>query len=260
MCSPSSAPSSDGAHCPRPMTWTGCSRPRPSPAVWSRVNSGTPISPAHGRLGRDRRGADTADAIAPALRPAPPPRPITQFIGRTTVVASVTAAVRESRLVTLTGTGGTGKSRVALAVAAELAPEFRQGVAFADLAPITTPSLLGATLLGSLGLSPSAGVDVEAQLAEALAGLSSCSWSTIWSISSRAARVLGRLLTAAPELHILVTSRVPLHLYGEHQFRVPAIDPARGHRSHRVRNARQRSGPVLPPTSASGPTGSDSAR
>ena len=95
-----------------------------------------------------------ADEIGTVLTPIPLPRPITPFIGRTAVVASVIASVRESRLVTLTGIGGTGKSRVALAVAAELAPEFRQGVAFADLGPITAPSLLGATLLGRTAAQP----------------------------------------------------------------------------------------------------------
>ena len=167
--------------------------------------------------------ARPAAEIATVLRPVVPPRPVTPFVGRAAVVASVTASVRDSRLVTLTGTGGTGKSRVALAVAAELAPEFRQGVAFADLGPIPTPSLLGVSLLGALRLTPSAGVDVEVQLTEALRSAQLLFLVDNLEHLVAGSALLGRLLTAAPELHVLVTSRVPLHIYGEHQFRVPPL-------------------------------------
>lgn len=166
--------------------------------------------------------ADIA-AHGTVLTPVPPPRPVTPFIGRTAVVASVIASVRESRLVTLTGIGGTGKSRVALAAAAELAPEFRQGVAFADLGPITAPDLLGASLLGALRLNPSAGIDVEVQLTEALRCVQLLLVVDNLEHLVSGSAILGRLLTAAPDLHVLVTSRVPLHLYGEQQFRVPPL-------------------------------------
>ena len=71
--------------------------------------------------------------------------------------------------------------------------------------------------------------------------------------------LLGRLLTAAPELHVLVTSRVPLHLYGEHQFRVPPLTLPEDTGATESGRARQRSRPVLPAASASRATGSDTA-
>jgi hypothetical protein len=89
-------------------------------------------------------------------RPAPDPLPVplTPLVGRTAEVAAVTTAVPGCRLVTLTGTGGTGKTRVALQAAAELADRFPDGTAFADLAPVSDPELVAVTLEQQLRVPP----------------------------------------------------------------------------------------------------------
>ena len=156
------------------------------------------------------------------VSPVAPPRPITPFIGREAVVAAVSAMVRDTRLVTLTGIGGTGKSRVALAVAATLGP----GSATVSRSPTSLPSPpppcsdRRARLVGA----PSVGrVDVEQQLIEALREANLLLLVDNLEHLVEASDVLGRLLTAAPDVHILATSRVPLHIYGEQQFRVPPL-------------------------------------
>jgi predicted ATPase len=140
-------------------------------------------------------------------------------VGRRAEVTAVVTAVAASRLVTLTGTGGIGKTRVAIQAAAEMAGRFPGGVAYADLASVGDLGLVAVTLLRALGVTPASAATAENQLAAAL----------------RPRRVLlvidnmehlieeGPLLAAAPELHLLVTSRISLGLYGEHQVRVPPL-------------------------------------
>ena len=156
------------------------------------------------------------------LRPVPLPSPLTPFIGRSAVIATVCAAVREVRLVTLTGIGGTGKTRVALEVAAAVAPQFPHGVAFVDLAPISDPALLAGALAAALGLHESTG-DPERWLAEALRAAELLLLVDNMEHLVAGGALLGRLLTGARGVRALVTSRVPLRLYGEHEFRVPPM-------------------------------------
>jgi predicted ATPase len=186
---------------------------------------------AAGRAGRAGRAGATAvpnPANAPnpgggRLAPRPLPVPVTLLVGRSAEVAAVTAAVPGCRLVTLTGTGGTGKTRVALAAAAELASHFPDGTAFADLAPVSDPDLLAVTLLRALGLASQSAATAEDQLATALRPARVLLIADNMEHLIEQAPLLGRLLTAAPGLHLLVTSRVGLGLYGEQQLRVPPL-------------------------------------
>ena len=189
-----------------------------------------PRDPAPAARLASRAGAAAAPDPAPAanpsggrLAPAPLPAPVTPLVGRSAEVAAVAAMVAECRLVTLTGTGGTGKTRVALQAAAELAGRFPDGTAFADLAPVRDPDLVAVTLLRALGLTPQSAATAEDQLTTALrpAGLLLVADNMEHLVEQ--APLLGRLLTAAPRLHLLVTSRVSLGLYGEHQMRVPPL-------------------------------------
>jgi predicted ATPase len=158
-----------------------------------------------------------------ALAPDPLPVPLTPLVGRSAEVAAVTAAVPGSRLVTLTGTGGTGKTRVALQAAAELAHRFPDGTAFADLAPVSDPELVAVTLLRTLGVTPQAADAAEDQLAAALRPARVLLIADNMEHLIEQAPLLSRLLAAAPGLHLLVTSRVGLGLYGEQQLRVPPL-------------------------------------
>src|SRR5581483_8215191 len=89
-------------------------------------------------------------------RVQPPPVPLTRLVGRERVVGEACALLRRGnvRLLTLTGPGGVGKTRLALEVAREMAPDFADGVAFVDLAPVRDPAVLANVVARAVGLKP----------------------------------------------------------------------------------------------------------
>jgi predicted ATPase len=95
---------------------------------------------------------------APATRPPIPP---TALIGREGEIARVRELLAEGRLVTLTGPGGTGKTRLALAVLSQLEASYRDGVAFVDLAPLADPQLVPSAIAQALGVQEAEGRPVE---------------------------------------------------------------------------------------------------
>jgi predicted ATPase len=163
--------------------------------------------------------------VAQRLRvaPAPLPAPATALIGRERERAEVAAAVAVSRLVTLTGVGGTGKTRLALQAAGDLAADFADGVAFVDLAPVGDPALLATTLTQALGLEPASAQAAEAHLAEALRDREFLLVADNLEHLLDETPLLARVLAAAPAVRLLATSRIPLRLYGEHIVRVPPM-------------------------------------
>src|SRR5262249_46976160 len=106
--------------------------------------------------------------VGGGLMPVPLPSPLTPLIGRVAEMGAGMAAGMACRLVTVTGTGGAGKTRVALQAARQLAGRFPAGVAFADLAQLDDPELLAVTLAQAVGLGPASPADAEDQLAAAL--------------------------------------------------------------------------------------------
>ena len=183
--------------------------------------------------GRPPSGAGTAAWPGPAqaepvpqrsrLTPAPLPGPATPLIGRERERADVAAALATSRLVTLTGVGGTGKTRLALQVARDTAAGFADGVAFVDLSPVGDPALLATAVAKALGLTPRSADAAEAHLAEALRHRELLLVLDNFEQLLDEARLLSRMLAAAPALRLLVTSRIPLRLYGECTLRVPPL-------------------------------------
>ena len=164
-----------------------------------------------------------ADALAaPPQRPrlgSRLPAPATPLVNRRIETAAVTALLREdARLVTLTGPGGTGKTRLALAVAEELAPTFRDGAVFVDLAPLSDPELLMPTIADTLGVAD------DTPLAEELHDRSLLLVLDNLEQLLDGVAAIGRLLAGAPRLRILATSRAALQLYGEHEYPVPPLD------------------------------------
>ena len=163
--------------------------------------------------------------------PAPPepgrvrlPVPPTPLIGRRLEAAAVAGLLRrdEVRLVTLTGPGGTGKTRLALAVAAELGPELRDGVVFVDLAPVRDPELLEPTIAHSLGVPE--GASPEEALTEHLGDKSMLLLLDNLEQLVPHTDVVARLLASAPRLVVLATSRSPLRLAAEHEYPVPPLE------------------------------------
>src|SRR5829696_5818973 len=148
----------------------------------------------------------------------------TPLIGREREVEEVCARLRSPgvRLLTLTGPGGAGKTRVGLQAAAELLMEFEDGIFFVALAAIADPALVASTIARTLGLTDGA------QPPEELLKGYLHDRQTLLVLDNleqvlEAAPLLDELLSAAPNLKILATSRTPLRIYGEHEFPVPPL-------------------------------------
>lgn len=153
------------------------------------------------------------------------PTPLTPLIGREQDVAAVAAVLRRdrARLVTLTGPGGTGKTRLAIEVARTVEASYRAGVQFVSLAPFRDPELVAGVLAQTLGVRESAEQPLERGLIAALSDRQLLLVLDNFEQIVSAAPLLSTLLGSCPGLSLLVTSRVPLHLYGERVVTVPPL-------------------------------------
>jgi predicted ATPase/DNA-binding CsgD family transcriptional regulator len=152
------------------------------------------------------------------------PDPLTSFVGRQREVAHVREALAGTRLLTLTGAGGCGKTRLALQVAGEVLERFPGGTWWVELATLSDPDLLGPALASALGVRPLGGrPDLDATVAHlggrrALVALDNCE-----HLLDEAATVAEALLRGCPEVTVLATSRAPLGVPGETDWRVPSL-------------------------------------
>jgi predicted ATPase/class 3 adenylate cyclase len=163
-------------------------------------------------------------------RPTNLPPQRTSFIGRGRQVAEVTSLLAERRLLTLTGPGGTGKTRLALKVAADHLDRFSDGVFFADLSPIPDPALVPSVIAQALVVREEAGRDLLDTLADHLRDRHLLLVLDNSEQVIEAAAAIARLLDAAPRLTVLATSRAPFHISAEHEYQVPPLAvPDPGH-------------------------------
>jgi predicted ATPase len=157
-------------------------------------------------------------------RPNNLPAQLTSFVGREEKVAEVKRLLERARLLTLTGAGGTGKSRLALQVAAELLDGFGDGVFFVDLSSVTDPALVPSAVARALRVPEVPGRPVLQAVQDHLRDRELLLVVDNFEQVAEAGPLVEELLGAAPALKVLVTSRVALSLRGEQEYLVPPLD------------------------------------
>lgn len=188
-----------------------------------RTTYGTDPDPETQRLYRDLLTGN-AEQPAPTARHNFAPA-LTSFVGREREIADVHRLLDRSRLVTLTGVGGAGKTRLAEESARRLLDSFPDGIWIADLVPVADPQLVADTVAAALGLDPAAGSDSLRTLTSRLAPrnlllvLDSCE-----HLLSACSGLASAVLRSCPGVTVLATSREPLHAQGEVTFRVPSLE------------------------------------
>ncbi len=156
-------------------------------------------------------------------RPGNLPTRLTGFVGRADQVGEVRELIRENRLVTLTGPGGTGKTRLALHVADGLAPSFADGAFFVDLSSVRDPALVPAAVIAALSLAEPSGRPATDVLSTYLERRNLLLVLDNLEQVTDAGAFVEELLGSAPGVRVLGTSRVPMHLYGEQEYAVPPL-------------------------------------
>jgi predicted ATPase len=170
-----------------------------------------------------------ADAPAQDSEPRPSNLPAqrTAFIGREHEAAALRQLLSRTdvQLVTLTGPGGIGKTRLGLQVIGEIAHQFPGGVCFVALSAIRERSLIASTIAQVIGMREGGNSSSQESLIEHVGGLSQPMLLLLDNFEHlvSAAPIVAQMLTAAPKLKVVVTSQAPLHVYGEREFPVPPL-------------------------------------
>jgi predicted ATPase/class 3 adenylate cyclase len=155
------------------------------------------------------------------------PAQLTSFVGRGAQITDVRKLLADNRFVNLTGAGGAGKTRLAIEIAARIGSDFAQGVHYVDLAPVTHPDVVPVTMARALGLPDQPGTSTMDSLVrfigrrQLLIVLDNCE-----HLLESSASLVSELLSAAPTLRLLATSREPLGVPGEVTFLVPSLSLA----------------------------------
>jgi predicted ATPase len=189
-----------------------------------------------GEQGEHRGHGGGAPSAALPLPPRPPetagaddrragalPAPLDRFIGRDVAVAALEVLLARSRLVTLTGPGGTGKTRLALEVANRLRHSFRAGTSFIPLESLTDSHLVADAVATALGVPDRGGRSALERLTAFLGDRQLLLLLDNFEHVLGAAPLVTALLRACPHVTALVTSRAPLRLTGEQEFAVPPL-------------------------------------
>ena len=165
------------------------------------------------------------------------PPQLTSFIGRGQELAQVTQALHQNRLVTLTGPGGIGKTRLSLEVSGGLLREFRHGAWFVELAPVTETALVAGTIAQVFHLQEVSGRRIADILKDYLRDKETLLVLDNFEQVIKAALLVKELLLAAPGLKILVTSRIPLRISGEQEYQMPLLPLPGGEGTYSVEQA-----------------------
>jgi hypothetical protein len=182
-------------------------------ALYQRIRDGTEA--------QGMKRAEETRATPMYNLPAPP----TPLIGRHDELSTLAALLHDPayRLVTIVGPPGIGKTQLSLGIAARLRDEFEDGVLFVALAPIRAPDLVATTIAQSLEVKERANWPLLQSLKDELRDRRMLLVLDNFERVVDAAPLVGELLAAAPDLTVLVTSRIPLHLTGEHEYTLPPL-------------------------------------
>jgi predicted ATPase/DNA-binding CsgD family transcriptional regulator/transcriptional regulator with XRE-family HTH domain len=175
-------------------------------------------------------------AVSIGGQPLPLPVPPTRLVGREQEVAALCARLRreEVRLLTLTGPGGVGKTRLALAVAAVVADDFPDGVPFVPLAPITDPALVPSAIITALGVRDVGDEQLVFRLQSVLRHQQLLLLLDNFEHVIEASPIVADVLETCPGVTILVTSRVRLRVSGEHEVPIAPLGLVALDRHHSV--------------------------
>lgn len=152
------------------------------------------------------------------------PTQLTPFIGRDKVLGEVCSLLSNSRVLTLTGPGGTGKTRLSLAAAERAVEDFDDGIFIVFLAPVTDDMLVPSTIAHALGLRDQGDTPIQTIVKEYLGGRNTLLILDNFEQVVSAAPAIADLIAAAPNLKVLVSSRIPLRIAGEQEYAVPPMD------------------------------------
>lgn len=176
-----------------------------------------------GTMRGDVAAAPPVSADAPKVR-LHAPLPVSEMIGREKELAEIASLLSTARLVTLAGTGGIGKTRLSLAIAAHLSQDFADGIWFIDLASVYDPTLVLQTVATALQVREEPEKSLQETLADHLQAkrlllvMDNCE-----HLLDACAQIAISLLQRCPSLRILATSRQPLGVTGEHVVRLPSL-------------------------------------
>ena len=207
---------------------------RPSRQIAERLSSVLAIPPdernlflqcARGQISAIRLNLPAQPIDQPQRPPTNLPASTTSFIGRDQDLTALTDLLKraEVRLVTLTGPGGIGKTRLALHVSAALLDDYVDGVFFVNLTPVTDPNRVASAMADALSLKETADQSIVETLKRDLRAKRLLLVLDNFEHLLDAVSVVAELLVVASQLKILVTSRATLHLSGEHEFMVPTL-------------------------------------
>lgn len=161
----------------------------------------------------------TLDAVPNNL-----PAQLTSFVGREAELEEAVRLLRSTRVLTFTGPGGTGKTRLAMQLAGEVSDQFADGVFFIDLAPVMEDSVVASTILSAVGIAASSPDDAPAdRLVEQLRGLEVLLVLDNFEHVIGAAPVVSALIRNAPGVKLVATSRTPLRIAGEQEMPIPPL-------------------------------------
>jgi len=174
----------------------------------------------HPDLRNDFPPLRTADLVASHNLPAQ----LTSFVGRAAQIREISSSLVAERLVTLTGAGGAGKTRLAIEVARHTGSQFSDGICYADLAPITHPDLVPLTVARALGLPDQPGRSITETLLRAIRDRQLLLvFDNCEHLLQASAELVNHVLASCSRVTILATSREPLMVAGEVNWQVPSL-------------------------------------